>query len=788
MKRILLLLSLSLLMALPMKGQSFFGAQSLTPVAVDKLSDEEILLFKRNFQTKNLTEPEALKDLKERGMSEAELRKLKLRLTRLDELDDQEQLQMLTMQMMQWQDSVKQASRSQLELSALERLYALDSNVFGAELFRNEKMDFAPNLRIATPPTYRLGPDDVLEITVYGFQEFNRSFRIMPDGVINVPYAGVVSVIGLTVKEAKARIYQLLSANGYNTLKTGKSELTLSLKEVRSVDVTVVGGKVPGRYTIPAIASPYHVLHLAGGPASKGSYRDIQLVRNGEVVATIDLYELLVDGTKHDDIRLEDADVIFIPTYTSRVTLAGEFKRPRTFELKGEERMEDLLTYAGGFTEQAYKGKVYVERIGRVGFVAQVVNSQNFGAFIPQNGDFILADTLNDRFRDRISVSGAVQMPGYYASGNDLQVHDLLEQAGGLREDAIPSSLVLVRKDSLGTYRYTWPRMSDVLLEGDSLLVGMAMAFDAPQKVSVRGSIGQSTDLPYGEGLTLAQALILAGGMNDLADRKNIEIARKSFGTFTLITVNAEGPDFGDARTFLLQPLDAVTVRKKADYKAAPVVTLQGEVRQEGAYGLKDRFESLHSLINRAGGLTRYADEHGVFVVRQRKVVLPSNEDLELDEQTRGEVEKVMADTIAISARLLKSARPTFYLQDGDVVQIGEKALTVQVLGAVYNPGTVSFESGKSFGHYLSAGGGVSDEGMGHRAYVLYPNGKAYRTKRFGFIVWSRPAVVPGSTVVVPEKQSSRGTLLEPQDAAVYTGVLSALATTTIGIISLLRP
>ena len=247
MKRFFLLLSLALLTTVSMKGQSFFGARSLTPVSVDKLSDEEILLFKRNFQTQNLTEPEALNDLKQRGLPEGEMRKLKERLTRLDALGQEEQLQMMTIQMMQLQDSLADAKRSQMELSALERLYALDSNVFGAELFRNEKMDFAPNLRIATPPTYRLGPDDVLEITVYGYQEFNKSFKIMPDGAINVPYAGVVSVIGLTIKEAKAKINHLLAGNGYNTLRTGQSQLTISLKEIRSVDVTVVGGKIPGR-------------------------------------------------------------------------------------------------------------------------------------------------------------------------------------------------------------------------------------------------------------------------------------------------------------------------------------------------------------------------------------------------------------------------------------------------------------------------------------------------------------------------------------------------------------
>ena len=227
-KRSALLIFLAFFMAsaYSVQAQNVFARKNLTSVSVDKLGEEEILLFKQSFESKNLTSSEALRDLSKKGMSEAELRKLKVRLTQLGQLDPGEQAQMLTMRLMQLQDSLQDAQQDARQLSGLERLYALDSNVFGAELFRSKAMDFAPNLTLATPPTYRLGNGDIVSLTVYGFQELNVDVAVKPDGTINIPYSGVVSVSGLTVSEAKAKIKKRLSSNGYNTLADGTSQLS----------------------------------------------------------------------------------------------------------------------------------------------------------------------------------------------------------------------------------------------------------------------------------------------------------------------------------------------------------------------------------------------------------------------------------------------------------------------------------------------------------------------------------------------------------------------------------
>jgi protein involved in polysaccharide export with SLBB domain len=371
MKNKFILIILMLLM-LPMvaHAQNVFARKNLTSVSIDQLGEDEIILFKQSFEAKNLTPSQAFKDLEKKGMSEAEIRKLRLRLAEAGQIDPGEQAQILTMKLLRLQDSLKDYNKETIQLMGLERLYALDSNVFGASLFRNKNLDFAPNLTIATPPTYIVGNGDVLSLTIYGYQELNVDVPVGVDGNLNIPYSGVVNISGLTLEAAKAKIFQRLSRNGYNTLKNGKSELSITLKEIRNVDVTVVGAKVPGRYSVPGIASPYHVLHLAGGPASKGSYREVSQIRNGEVVGTIDLYDLLGSGKKSDDLRLEDGDVIFIPSYEGRVILDGEFKNPMTYEIKEGELLSSILSLSGGFSEQAFKEKVYLERVGKYGFVS----------------------------------------------------------------------------------------------------------------------------------------------------------------------------------------------------------------------------------------------------------------------------------------------------------------------------------------------------------------------------------------------------------------------------------
>ncbi len=784
--RILLAAALVLAAAATSHAQNVFARKSLTSVSIDQLGEDEILLFKQSFENKNMSPSEALNQLKAKGMKEEELRKLKNRLNASEVDDPKDKLQMLSLKLLQMQDSLARAKRSSAELSALERLYYLDSNVFGAELFRNERMDFAPNVSIATPPSYRIGPGDYLDVTVYGYQEFNRTLLVEPSGAINVPYVGVVNLSGLTMKEARAKLYQVFSNNGYHTLKNNTSELAVNLKEVRGIDVTVVGAKVPGRYTVPGVASPYHVLHLAGGPAAKGSYRSIQLLRNGKVVSTIDLYELLVSGSKHDDIRLEDGDVIFIPTYAARVNLGGEFKRVYAYEVLPGETLSKVLEWSGGFSEQAYQDKIYVERVGAHGFYAEVVPSAQFRTYALQGGDFLVADTLRDLVRNRVAVAGGVQFPGYYAVSNGLTAQALIDLAGGLREGGLLDRVVVSQRSIDGKRAYrslSGSALAEVALqEGDSILVTSAQMFRKEFEVSVRGEVQQPGTLPYGPGITLLDALMLSGGFTGDADTASFEVARLRGGDGSLRRAQVAQVSYADAKTYELKPGDAVSVRYSRLRSKTPSVVLHGEFESPGAYGLLAPYEQLRSVLGRSGGLTPYADLYGAYLIRQT-LVAPGDTAREGVNFELIKGNAYVLDTIAIGRASLNGRR-NFTLQDGDELYVMSRQTTVRLDGAVFQPSTVAHNGSWSFGRYLSLAGGSSGIGNARKAYVIYPNGAAERSRNY--VLWvKRPKVVPGSTLVVPEKPLKTGKT-SPAELAAIGGVLASMTTLIVTLTTLL--
>jgi len=785
MNRIVLILAL-LLTACAVQAQNVFARKSLTSVNVDQLGEDEILLFKQSFENKNISPNEAINQLKAKGMNEEELRKLKMRLNASEVEDPEEQLRQLSLKLLKLQDSLAQANKAIIEYTALERLYVLDSNVFGAELFRNERMDFAPNLSIATPPNYRVGPGDQLDVTVYGYQEFNRTLLVEPSGSINVPYVGVVNLSGLTMREVRAKLTQVFSANGYQTLRNGSSELAVNLKEVRSIDVTVVGAKVPGRYTVPGLASPYHVLHLAAGPSNKGSYRLIQLIRNGKTVATIDLYELIAGGIKHDDIRLEDGDVIFIPTYTARVTVGGEFKRRKTYEILPGEHLSDVLKWSGGLTEQAFNGKLYVERVGAKGFYAEVVDSNSFDKHVLQGGDFIVADPLRDVVFNRIAVSGGVNFPGYYAVGSSkMIVEDLLRQAGGLNETGILDRIIVSQKARNGDRSYRVTELSEPLFEGDSVLF---LTIDMQRRVfevSVRGEVARPATIPFGDGLTAWDAIFIAGGFTGDADQTTFEVSRLNdspeIRRYQNLMITAE-----EAKDFKLRPGDAVNVRYLRLRTKVPSITFIGEMIMPGAYGLQEPYEALKKVLNRAGGITQFADINGVFLIRRVDInaIDTLNDKMLANRLQRDGSRFFRADTIAIGQRTLFGQRP-FLVQDGDIVYVPSRQTTVRLEGAVFQSTTVGFNGAWSFNRYLSLAGGTTQEGNVRKAYVVYPNGAAKRSRNY--VLWvKRPKVVPGSLVVVPEKPYKPGKT-SPAEIAALGGVLASMTTLVVTLITLFQ-
>ena len=778
-----------ILLMLPMvvEAQNVFGRKNLTSVSIDKLGEDEIILFKKSFEAKNMTSSEAFKDLKKKGMSESEIRKLRLRLAQAGQVDPGEQAQILTMKLLRLQDSLKDYQKESSQLMGLERLYALDSNVFGASLFRNKNLDFAPNLTIATPPSYIVGNGDVLSLTIYGYQELNVDVPVGVDGNLNIPYSGVVNISGLTLKAAKAKIFQRLSRNGYNTLKNGKSELSITLKEIRNVDVTVVGAKVPGRYSVPGIASPYHVLHLAGGPASKGSYREVSQIRNGEIVGIIDLYDLLGSGTKSDDLRLEDGDVIFIPSYDGRVILDGEFKNPMTYEIKEGELLSSILSLSGGFSEQAFKEKLYLERVGKYGFVSYSIPRSEFDSFILKGGDHLIADTLNDRFRNRVAISGGVQISGYYGVQKGLKLSELIQMAGGYREDGLRGSAVISSMDTLGLRSYQnvpYSLFSTFNInEGDSVLIPLIEYFKRKEFFTISGEVKTPGRIKWGKGISAYDAIILSNGFTGDADMNNIEISTKDENArkYNTVSVSLE-----ESKEIDLKSGDLVSIKKIRVRDNVAFVNISGEIKRQGAFGLKQPYENLFEILDRAGGLTDFADENGAFLIRRSEISASDSSGFSSKNYEFKDSRYFKIDTISISQKSLKGS-VKFILQNMDEIYIPGKSTIVRIQGQVNSEKTVSYSSIKNFNAFLRMAGGVSEEGVSSKAFVVYPNGSTRSTRKFlGYKI--RPRVVPGSTIIVPQKSYSKEKSVSPAELAAISGTLASISTMAIAIIQLLRP
>src|SRR5690606_9808249 len=339
-------------------GQTI-GTEDLSKVRVDDLSDEQILAYLRQAESMGLSEEEMTQAALQRGMPVSEIKKLRTRISTL---------KASTSTSPHLVSPVKNRPERQITDTVINEQAEPDSMItdtlpiFGAALFRDAPALFEPNLRLATPKDYVLGPGDQVLIDIYGKSEESHSLNVTPEGTINIPYVGVVSIAGMTMEQATERIKKEMSTI-YRAIRSGETNVTVALGNIRSIKVIITGEVVkPGTYTLPSVATVFNALYYSGGPSENGSFRNIRVIRAGKTVAELDIYDFLISGNFKSNIRLEDQDVLMIPPYVGRVEMRGEIKRPAVFELKEGETFQDLLNYAGGFTEDAYRARIKVTK------------------------------------------------------------------------------------------------------------------------------------------------------------------------------------------------------------------------------------------------------------------------------------------------------------------------------------------------------------------------------------------------------------------------------------------
>jgi protein involved in polysaccharide export with SLBB domain len=387
--------------------------QNLSNIRVDELSDAQIRRFVAQVGASGLTDPQLEQRALSSGMKPEEIQKLKERVKKLQKGDQSSRLKngSDSKAFNTSGDSLNTASGSDTLSVADKALAELKSKIFGADLFTAPSSTFEPNIRIATPLNYQVGPDDELIIDIYGFSEASYKLKVSPEGTINVPYVGLITVGGMTIEQATSRIRTKLSSI-YSGIKTGNTKASVSLGSIRSIKVILTGELVkPGTYTLPSVGSVFNALYQSGGPSENGSFREIEVIRAGVKIATMDVYDFLLRGEFKNNIQLKDQDVIRVPTYNKRVEIVGEVKRPGIFEMVNGESLNELLRFSGNFTERAYQARIKVLKNTATERKISDIKNEAFATYQPTTGDKFFIDEILDRFENRVTIEGEIFRP-----------------------------------------------------------------------------------------------------------------------------------------------------------------------------------------------------------------------------------------------------------------------------------------------------------------------------------------------------------------------------------------
>lgn len=706
------------------------------------------------------------------------------------------------------QDSLILAQRDSFALSEEER------KIYGYRLFNSQNLTFEPSLNIPTPANYQLGPDDELVIEIWGASEASYRVPVTRDGSIQIPNLGPIYVNGLTIEEAGRRIKSRLVSIYQGLESPANTYASVSLGEVRSIKVNLVGEvRRPGTYTISSLASVFNALYLSGGPTLNGSFRKIQVRRSNEIVATLDIYDFVLNGADKNNILLRDQDVILVGTFDRRVETMGEVKRPGYYEVLEGEPLSKVINYSGGFTDKAYTHRIKVTRKTGREMKIKDVREDEINKFTLQNGDVIAVDSILDRYENRVEILGAVFRAGEYELTEGLTVGELVARAEGVQEDAFLDRAIIIRKQpdlseevlSVNLRGIMNGNLPDVLLKREDVIKVLSV-FELREDytVEINGEVQVNGSFPYRSNMTLEDLIAIAGGFKESASRSRIEIARRiknvqsteeTFQTAEIFHFRV-GDDLAlrlsDAQ-FTLQPFDQVYIRKSPAYEEQDAAAVKGEVNFPGEYVIKNKDERISDLVTRAGGLTPYAYKDGAKLIRlnpsflevieEREILYGDSTSLRQLQLSKGARKEARTETIGIDLRkILQEPKSKFdlILQRGDTLRIPKELQTVKLNGEVLYPVSVRYDDNRGFRSYISQAGGFTQTADRKRSYVVYANGAVDRTNKIIFFN-DYPKIQPGAEIVIPTKPPKQA--LSPQAwIAIGTG-LATITSAIVGII-----
>ena len=654
-------------------------------------------------------------------------------------------------------DILPDSPGSSLGSSGNTKITPKASRRFGSNFFENKNISEVPQLFIATPSDYRLGPGDELIINLYGASENSYSVQISRNGTVKFDRIAPIYLSGLSIASAKTRLKNRLSklyAGLVSSDELSKVDIDVSLQKARSVVINITGQvTAPGTYTISGFSSVLNALFAAGGPNGIGSFRNIKLIRNGKVNKTIDLYDYFVNGI-YPSVYMRDQDVILVEAYNKQVNVISGFKTNGLFELKEDENLNDVLNFSGGLSSNSYKEKLFIKRINSYSRSIVEISKEKFSNSNLVDGDIINAKTISTLIENSISISGSVYLPGIFDLSTISTVNDLIEAANGLNPSAINKGFLYrsekgIEDEIIDLNLLDRQDLNINLKDQDRIVVLSREDLIDLNSFKTTGYFNSPGTFTLKEGMTITNAIILSGGFKNIANRNLVILSRnQTSDNGTDLIENMEfsfDENYKTDNDILLEKNDIVTVRMIPYLRDSESFSISGEVNIPGEYpiykqnfNLKDAFENIK--------FTNDANISQVFIRR---------------------------DNIKIPV----SSNNSFLLKNGDNVVVPKYDNTISVSGAVPQNTILDFEFNNSFKKSIVNSGGFSENADKKRAYVIYPNGLKKQTRSFLFFK-NYPKIIPGSSIIVPPK---------PEKNRTNVAEIVGYSTSLVSIIALIK-
>jgi protein involved in polysaccharide export with SLBB domain len=614
-------------------AQDPLGGRDLSTLKVDALSDNQITAIQQKLKQSGMTIDQVQSQAIAKGMSPEEFAKLKDRVNGISGIVMAKTVKRGNVM------SQNAATNSVKDSTTVTINSSINTLVYGSELFAagTNSTGNAANKVIATPLNYEIGPNDVIKLVVFGVQEYSSDLIVSKEGKIQVDNVGQIKVAGLSIEAAKTRIKQQMAVTAYSSLARGESKLDISLGDIRTIHITVIGAYKSGTYNVSSLSNVISALSEAGGPNTIGSYREIEIIRNNKIFTKVDLYRFLQFGDQSQNIGLKDNDIIRVPAYKNRIELTGEVKRPGIFEVLGNESFSQILEYAGGFSDNAYSAMVKIIQKNDKEKSVKDLSKAEFGKYQPQSGDVVSISKIINRYQNRVLLSGAVYRPDVYELQAGMRIADLINKADGLKEDAFTGRAQLIRTKpnllkemisvNLSKALEKNSTQNILLQREDELYINSILEIRDSLKVDLFGEVKTVGSFNYIDSMTVKDIILMAGGFTYAAN-KNIEVARlvqygdkvenNQVTQIFKTEINGDLSFNPGQENIVLQPLDVVTITKKVGYTLPEVITISGQVQSTGKYTLSSRVERVSDIVKRAGGLIGEAYGEGAYIKRKR--------------------------------------------------------------------------------------------------------------------------------------------------------------------------